>query len=452
MLSWLKRIALVVVLVGVAAGIAAHYAPDTVKALIAGEGLASASPVTSDSSKSSAPEAGKDKPRLAPPPTVSVVTAAPRALVAEALLTGTLVARDEVLVAPQVEGQRIVDLMAEEGQRVAKGDLLARLVSDNLEAQLAQSDAAIARSEAAIAQAESAILQAEARLKEAQNAYARAVPLSRDGYMPTSTLETREASASTARAALTTARDGLMVARADKAQAVAQRREVEWRRDNTEIRAPAAGIVSRRTAKVGAMASGQGDALFRIVADGVIELDAEVPESDLARISVGQQALVSAAGGITREARVRLISPEVDRTTRLGRVRLTVGEMGTLKVGGFAKAVLTLVERRALAVVASAIMYDAEGAYVLAVEDGRARLKRIRIGITANGYVEVQSGLVDGDSIVARAGTFLRDGDAVRPVTVGGAATVTTGAIGSGSTGAAEAGSTTASGDKGAVR
>ena len=64
----------------------------------------------------------------------------------------------------------MLEVLVDEGERVKKGQVLARLVSDTLEAQLAQNDAALARSAAAIAQAQSSIAQAEARLAEARNA------------------------------------------------------------------------------------------------------------------------------------------------------------------------------------------------------------------------------------------------------------------------------------------
>jgi HlyD family secretion protein len=64
------------------------------------------------------------------------------------LVTGSLVAREEVLVGPEVEGLRVTEVLADEGTRVKKGDVLVRLVSDTLEAQLAQHDAALARQRA----------------------------------------------------------------------------------------------------------------------------------------------------------------------------------------------------------------------------------------------------------------------------------------------------------------
>jgi HlyD family secretion protein len=184
------------------------------------------------------------------------------------LVTGSLVAREEVLVGPEVEGLRVTEVLADEGMRVKKGDVLARLVSDTLEAQLAQNDAALARAEAASAQARSGIVQAEARLLEANNAFERAKPLRTAGHLAESAYDQREQAARTAEAQLLAARDGLKVAEAEKGQIEAQRRELLWRRGRTEVIAPADGIVSRRMARIGAFAAGSAEPMFRIVAKG----------------------------------------------------------------------------------------------------------------------------------------------------------------------------------------
>ena len=192
------------------------------------------------------------------------------------LATGSLVAREEILVGPEVEGLRVTEVLADEGQRVKKGDVLAQLVADTLDAQVAQNDAGLARATAAIAQAKSAIVQAEARLVESQQrlrarqAAAQRRPHGRGAY------DQREQAARTAQAQLVAARDGLQVAEAEKAQVEAQRRELMWRRGRTEVMAPADGIVSRRMARVGGYAAGAAEPMFRIVAKGEVELDAEV--------------------------------------------------------------------------------------------------------------------------------------------------------------------------------
>lgn len=354
------------------------------------------------------------KPQLAPPLAVTVATAQLDDFVDRVLVTGSLVAREEILVGPEVEGLRVVEVLADEGDRVTKGQVLARLVSDTLEAQLAQNTAAIAKADAAIAQARSAITAAEARQEEANNAYDRAKPLAKSGYLSESGMDQREATRRTTEASLISARDGLRVSEAEKAQVEAQRREIAWRRTRTEIRAPADGLVSRRVARIGGYATGAADSMFRIIAQGLIELDAEVPETRLASIKEGQTAVVDAAGLGPVSGTVRLVSPEVDRATRLGRVRILLGDKPGLRVGAFARGSIETAQSRGLSIPASAVLYGANGAVVQVVIDGRVRTRAVKLGLTQGGNVEIRDGLAAGENVIARSGTFLRDGDAVR--------------------------------------
>jgi RND family efflux transporter MFP subunit len=347
---------------------------------------------------------------------VTVARVAPAEFVETVRATGSLVAREEILVGPEVEGLRVVEVVADEGARVKKGDVLARLVADTLDAQLAQNDAAIARSSAAIAQAKASIVQAEARLVETGNAYERAKPLRQAGHMTEAAFDQRQQAAKTAQAQLAAARDGLLVAEAEKAQVEAQRRELLWRRGRVAVTAPADGIISRRMARVGGYAAGAAEPMFRIVAKGEVELDAEVTETRLAAVKVGQTARVEVAGLGQITGTVRLVSPEVDKSTRLGRVRIYLGDNPALRVGSFARASITTADGSGLAVPASAVLHKADGASVQVVRAGRVETRRIRIGLASGALVEVREGLREGDLVVARAGTFLRDGDAVRPV------------------------------------
>lgn len=348
---------------------------------------------------------------------VTVTRVAPADFIETVLATGSLVAREEILVGPEVEGLRVVEVLADEGMRVKKGDVLARLVAETLEAQVAQNDASQARALASIAQARSQIVQAEARLVESRNAYERAKPLRAAGHMAESGFDQREQAARTAEAQLTAAREGLKVAEAEKAQVEAQRRELNWRRGRTEVLAPADGIVSRRMARIGGYAAGAAEPMFRIVANGEVELDAEVTETRIVAIKIGQQARVEVPGLGTVAGTVRLISPEVDKATRLGRVRIFLGDNTALRVGSFARGSIETARGRGLAIPSSAILYGSDGPLVQVVRDNRVATRKVVTGLAAGSLVEVRSGLVEGDVVVARSGTFLRDGDAVRPVT-----------------------------------
>lgn len=363
----------------------------------------------------SAPRTNEDAPASAAP-AVSVLKVAPAEFTETVAVSGSLVPRDEILVAPEVEGFRVLELMVDEGDRVKKGDVLATLVQESLDAQLAQNDAALARAEAAISQARSQIVEAEARVKEAEAAFKRAKPLAKSGYLSESTYDQREAASKSADAQLVAARDGLNLAKAEKAQVAAQRRELAWRRSNTRVTAPADGLVSRRTARVGAVASGASEPMFHIVARGEVELDAEVIETQVGKVKVGQKARIEAAGAGRVTGTVRLVSPEVDKTTRLGRVRIFLGDDPDLRVGSFARGVIDTANGYGLAVPASAVVFGTDGAYVQVVEGDRVASRKITTGLLSGGMVEVRDGLVQGDVVVSRAGTFLRDGDRIRAV------------------------------------
>lgn len=368
--------------------------------------------------------AKEEQPATAPVPAVSVVPAKASSFVETVLLTGSLIARDEILVSPEVEGLKVLKLNADEGDRVSKGDVLAVLVSESLDAQIAQSDASLARSSAAIAQARSQITDAESRVAEAGASLERARPLLQSKYLSESVYDQRLAAAKSARAQLAVANDGLRLAEAEKKQAEAQRRELDWKRGNTEVRAPESGIVSRRGARIGSIAvgsfvAGTAEPMFRIIARGEIELDAEVPEARLAKLAVGQPAQVEMSGGVTATGTVRLVSPEVDKSTRLGRVRIFFGDNPALKTGAFARATVETAKSEGLGIPQSAVLYGTDGATVLVVESGVARTRAIRTGLVARGLVQVTEGLKAGDLVIAKAGTFLRDGDAVRPVEPG---------------------------------
>ena len=211
------------------------------------------------------PAASKTDTPTTPPPAVSVAEVATTEFTETAVVSGSLVPRDEILVTPEINGYRVLDLKVDEGDRVKKGDVLATLVSESLDAQSAQSDASLARADAAISRAKSQIVEATARLEEATSSFDRAKPLQNSGYLSKSTFDQREAAAKTAQAQLIASRDGLKLAEAEKAQVEAQRRELEWRRSNTKVTAPEDGLISRRDARIGALASSSAKPMFHII-------------------------------------------------------------------------------------------------------------------------------------------------------------------------------------------
>ncbi len=355
-----------------------------------------------------------------PPPAVSVVVSAVRELVDTVVATGTLVPREEVLVLAENDGVRIADVLVEEGDEVRQGQVLARLSRDLLDAQLAQNAAALTRADAAISQARAQIVQADAANLEARQALDRARALRASGNATEATLEQRVSAARSAEGRLAAARDGLAFSIAEKAQTEAQRRELLVRVERSEVKAPRGGTVARRTARIGQMTVAGGEPLFRIVADGEIELEAEMLETRVVTLVVGQPARV-VVGRAEYEGRVRLVPAEIDRTTRLGKVRVALPRDAALRTGAFARATIEVARRTALAVPVGAVVYGPKGASVQVVEGSKIVMKPVATGLVADGHVEIRSGLTPDQLVVARAAAFLREGDPVRALLSNGA-------------------------------
>src|SRR5262245_54113847 len=339
------------------------------------------------------------------PPAVTVLPARERTFIERLFVAGSLVARDEAMVGARIDGLRIVELLAEDGDRVTKDQVLARLDRSQLDALLAQNDAALARSEAAIAQARNQIEQSEAMHAQAAADLGRAKGLA-IGVITQATLDQRVAAARSAEAQVAAAQSALAVAEADKRSREAERRELMVRVGRTEVRAPVAGIVSRRTARLGALAMGSADPLFRIIADGAIDLEAEVPQDSLARLAVRMPASIELSGDERVRGAVRLIASEVDKTTRLGKVRIALAPEARTHIGAFASGTVEIARRIAVGVPAAAVIQSTAGNSVAVVSDGRVELSPVAVGLTNGDDVELRDGLATGQRVVVRAAAF----------------------------------------------
>ncbi|HEY0292866.1 MAG TPA: efflux RND transporter periplasmic adaptor subunit [Hansschlegelia sp.] len=351
------------------------------------------------------------------PPSITVATAKRREIAQTLVVTGTLVARDEILVGAQIDGLRLDEYLVDIGDRVEKGQVLARLDRDMLDTQLVQNDSSIARSEAAIAQVGAAIAEAEASQVDADAALKRAETLVKTGNVTGEVLQTRQTAVRVAEARVRAQNQNLKVAQSDKTLAQAQRREIELRLARAEVRAPAAGIVASRTARVGQIVGMAGEPLFRLVRDGEVELEAEATETRLHSVDVGQTARVEVAGvDDAVEGRVRLVAPIVDPATRLGKVKIALPADRGLRPGLFARGLIETARREGVVVPQSAVLFGPDGPHVQVAADGMVSERAVVTGLQDADGVEITSGLKAGDAVVARAGGFLREGDRITAV------------------------------------
>ena len=352
----------------------------------------------------------------APLPRVTVEAVAVEPVEARVSVSGTLVAREEVLVAPQVAGFPVEALLHDVGDRVAAGEVMARLDDRTLRAQLAQAEAELARAEAAGDQARSQIDSARATADEAGRALERSRRLLASGTTTQTVVDQANASDLTARAALQAAEDGAAVAEAQVAQARAARDIAALNLRNAVIRAPVAGVVSERAGRVGALAGADGAPLFRIIEGGAVEVEAEVIETELGAMAEGQEAEMRVAGLGAAAGAVRRVSPTVDPLTRLGTVRIAL-EADGLRPGLFASGWVVTARRDAPTVPISAVLTDAGGDHVLALEGEDTLARRdVVAGLVSGDRREIVDGLAPGDRVVARAGGFFAAGDRIVPV------------------------------------
>jgi HlyD family secretion protein len=348
-------------------------------------------------------------------PSIGVVPVVETTLRDRVVATGTVRPTETVLVQPQVEGQATEELFVDVGDRVEKDQVMARLSDSALQLQRSQLVASLAAADAAVAQARAQIAEAEASQAEAIRARDRARTLKDQGNIAQAALDDVESQAVIAEARVNAANQGLASAEAQIGLIHAQIADVDLSISRTEIRAPVAGLVSERNARIGAIASaGSGTAMFTLIRDGALELYADVVESDLLRLEPGQPAQIRVAGvGAPIAGSVRLVEPSVDAGTRLGRVRIHLDDPAAVREGMFGEAEIIVAERAVRAVPVTAVGSDGS---VLRVDEGVVHRVAVTAGIRDGALVEISEGLGAGDLLVARAGAFVREGDRINPV------------------------------------
>jgi multidrug efflux pump subunit AcrA (membrane-fusion protein) len=176
------------------------------------------------------------------------------------------------------------------------------------------------------------------------------------------------------------------------------------------LRAPAAGLVTEVRTAVGAPASPQAGPMFRISINNEIELEAEVPSVHLLKLNPGATVRISRDDAPDLVGKVRQISPQIDRTNQLGKVRISLTNNPSLKVGMFARANIDAKRSCGVAVPRTAI----DRLTLQVVKGNTVETRRVRVGLTSDTSTEILEGLDVGETVVADAGTSLHDGDQIK--------------------------------------
>jgi RND family efflux transporter MFP subunit len=346
-----------------------------------------------------------DKP--AARPALTVTTVAPQQMLLPVTLSanGNLAAWQEASIGAEASGLRVAEVLVNVGDRVRHGQLLARFAPETIRADAAQAQANLA--------------EAEASAADAANNAARARTLEQTGAMSTSQINQYLTQEKTAQARVAASRAQLQVQ--------------QVRLGQTQVLAPDDGVISSRTATVGAVVNA-GTELFRLIRKGRIEWRAEVTSSQLGKLTPGTRALITATSGARLEGRVRMIGPTVDPQSRITIVFVDVNPLpgpaaGSARAGMFARGDFDLGAQPALTVPQQAVVVREGFNYLMRVlPDNRVAQVKVQIGRLSGDRVEVLSGVDASMRVVASGGSFLNDGDLVRVTDTSAPATTAAGA------------------------
>ena len=318
--------------------------------------------------------------------TVTLTQAKTSVLPLKLSANGNVVAWQEAIIGAEVNGLRVQELSAGIGDQVQKGQLLATFAAEGV-----QADVALARA---------ALMEATAAAADAAANATRARAVQSSGALSAQQVDQ-----------LLTAE---LMAKARVASAQAQLDAQQLRLSHTRLLAPDNGIVSARSASVGAVL-GAGMEMFRLIRQGRLEWRAEVTATELGRIKAGTPVLVTAPDGTQARGRVRMVAPTVDAQTRNGLIYVDIS--GAFKPGMFARGEFELGSNSAMSVVQTALVVRDGFNYVFRLgADKRVAQVKVQTGRLLGDQVEILSGIKPEDKLVATGGGFLSDGDLVRVV------------------------------------
>lgn len=316
--------------------------------------------------------------------TVTAATATSVALPRVIVASGTVSAWEEVPVGAETGGLTAVGVYVDEGAYVRQGQVLVKLNDALLQAQLRQQQAGVQTAEANAARDDAAL--------------GRAQELKQRGFLSQASLDTALANQRASQANLASARAALS--------------EIRTRLSQAEIKAPVSGLIISRNVTKGQIVEA-GTQLFRMVRDGRLELDAQVPETDLPALRAGQTATITSNEGVTTTGTIRIVTPEVDAQTRLGLARITLSPGSGLKPGMFARASISAAAQPTTVVPTGAVLYreNKAGVYVLNA-DNSAHFRPVTVLSRRDDQTSV-SGVEPGVRVVVQGAGFLNEGDKV---------------------------------------
>lgn len=300
--------------------------------------------------------------------------------------SGSVSAWEEVPVGAETGGLTATAVYVDEGRYVRQGQPLVQMNTALLAAQVRQAQAQVQTAQANVARDDAALQRAQ-DLKER-------------GFLSQAGLDTALANQRASQANLASAQAALSQSRTQLNQAT--------------IRAPVSGLITSRSVTRGQIIQ-PGVELFRIVRDGRLELDAQVPEAELALVRSGMPVTVTSDQTGQTTGTVRLVTPQVDPQTRLGIARISLASGSGLRPGMFARADIAAGAQPALTIPAGAIVYrDGKAGVYRIAANNTVNFVQVTTGARSGDNIAITQGLAEGQRVAVQGAGFLGNGDRVR--------------------------------------
>lgn len=303
----------------------------------------------------------------------------------EILANGSIVAWQEAVIGAETGGLSITALHADVGDKVKKGQILAELTRDSVEAE-------VRRYEAALASARASLAQAGANADRARF-------VKGSGALSDQQINEYLANEKTAKANVDLAKAQLAVQKVTLSQ--------------TSIEAVDDGVIISRSVLL-CQVVGTGTELFRLQRKGRLEWKAEVDVTQLPQVKVGAKSNITLPSGKVVEGTVRLAEPTLSTSTGRAFVYVRLPDKNFATSGMFAEGRIEAGRNSVLAVPESAVVLQDGRSYVFEIGGGNKVVRRtVTVGQHRGNMVEISTGIAEKARIVTSGGAFLADGDLV---------------------------------------
>lgn len=318
--------------------------------------------------------------------TVTTATSTHRTLANAIEAQGQITPWQEAIISAKVNGVSLIELRAEVGDKVKRGQLLARFDTRTVAAELAQARANLA--------------QATANAKQTLANRDRIVRMQGKGAISEQDLQL--------------ANTQVEMADAQREMAQAQVNALEIRLKDCEVQAVDDGVISARNATLGQVAPA-GAELFRLIRQERLEWQAQLNPQQMSQVSPGLPVNITLTDGTRITGKVRQLAPAFETQTRLGVAYVALDSNGSARAGMFASGLIRLAENTSLVVPAEAVVLRDGRSTVFRVDnEGIVTQVDVDTGRRDGALVEIRGGLTTNETVAVRGAGFLVDGDRVR--------------------------------------